>query len=55
MTAQIVDLARQIVLDRAPDARIQELRRVGAVEITVQVGGLVEDLDVALRAWAATR
>ena len=48
VTAQVVDLARQIVLDRAPDARIQELRLRRAVEITVQIGGLVEDLDIAL-------
>src|SRR5216683_3130145 len=48
VTPQIVDLARQILLDGAPDAGIQKLRRFRAVEIPIQIGGRVEHLDVAL-------
>ena len=48
MTAQIVDLARQILLNGASDAGIQRLRLTGAVAIAVEIGGLVEYFDVAI-------
>lgn len=46
MTGQIIDLARQILLDRAPYAGIQGLSRRRGVVIAVQVGGVVDDLDI---------
>jgi predicted nucleotide-binding protein len=45
VTLQIVDLARQVVLDGVPDAFIQKLRLFRAIEITVEIGGLVLTLD----------
>jgi len=48
VAAQILDLARQIVFDGAAHARVQEFNRAGAVEVSVQVSGVIQDLDVAV-------
>ena len=44
VAAQIFDLARQILLDRPPDTRVQKLGLIGAVEIPVEVRRIVDDL-----------
>ena len=49
MTGQIIDLAWQILLYRALDAGIQKLRCRRDVTKTVQIGGVVEDFDVAIK------
>lgn len=44
---KIIYLTREIVLDRAPDAGIEELRGVGTVKIAIKVGGVVVHFDIA--------
>ena len=46
--AQTVDFAGQVVLDGARYARIEELGRLRAVEVAIEIGGVVENLDIAL-------
>jgi hypothetical protein len=55
MTLEIVDLARQRFLDRAPDAAIEEGRLVGAVEIAVEIRRVFGDLDIAVGQGGARR
>ena len=47
MTLQISDFTRQVVLDGVSDALIQKLRLFRAVKITVEIGDLVQHLDIA--------
>lgn len=49
MLAQVVDLARQGGLDRMLHAGIQEVSRLGAIEITIEVGRIVENLRIMVR------
>ena len=51
MPAQILDFLGQVVLDRTLDASEQELGRLRAVEIAIEIGGIVQDLDIAMRRW----
>ena len=51
MPAQVVDLARQVGFDRTLNACIQELRRLGAIEVPIEVGRIVQHLHVAVRRW----
>jgi hypothetical protein len=48
VTAQVLDLAGQIVLDGAGHAGVEKLGRGGAIEESVEIGGTVEDLEVAV-------
>ena len=47
IAAQEVDFLRQIVIDGARNAGVEKLRRCDAVEVSVEVGGIVQDLDVS--------
>ena len=48
LAAQEVDLLRQIVLNGASNAFVKELCLAGAVEIAIEIGGVVCDLDVPI-------
>lgn len=51
MLAQVVDLARQVGFDRTLNACIQQLHRLGAIEVPIEVGRIVQHLHVAVWRW----
>lgn len=51
MTAQIVNLVRQVLFNRPQDACVKKLRRFRTVKIPVQIGSIVQHLDISFRRW----
>src|SRR5262245_11798404 len=49
MTAEVVDLLRQVLLHRPRHTRIEKLGSFSAVEVSVQIGGVVQNLDISVR------
>src|SRR5690606_9405014 len=49
VTAQILDLARQIVFDRMAHAGVQKFSGSSEIEIAVEIGRIIENLHVAVR------
>lgn len=47
LAAQELDLVRKVMFDRPGDAAVKKLRLGRAIEIPVEIGGIVGDLDVA--------
>jgi hypothetical protein len=49
VAAQIVYFTRQVILDGSLDAVVQKFRRFRAIEIPVQIGGIVQNFDIAVK------